>query len=232
MYHRRRFRGGEGAPGTPRYEFGLQQKEDTLHRLIDVWASGEAGASLGFAAARMFDELDPLEKKKDEYFASRKITGRAQIKAMTKVEKDATELLDLAHTPPVSRDEKKFETLKSDLLVRFAIIDAQANVFCPACKLWNTGHGATMMREAVSLMGGYGVTEDCPGFLGIKWTDSQLEATYEGPEAVQRLQLSITMNISIILAHPNPGSFNHAIAATVAETLRRNGHNPIVHEGP
>ncbi|HWH69321.1 MAG TPA: acyl-CoA dehydrogenase family protein, partial [Candidatus Sulfotelmatobacter sp.] len=27
MYQRRRFRGGEGAPGTPRYEMGLQQKE-------------------------------------------------------------------------------------------------------------------------------------------------------------------------------------------------------------
>jgi NAD(P)H dehydrogenase (quinone) len=32
------------------------------------------------------------------------------------------------------------------------------------------------------------------------------------------------MKISIILAHPNPESFNHAIAATAAETLRRNGH--------
>ena len=50
-----------------------------------------------------------------------------------------------------------------------------------------------MMREAVSLMGGYGITEDCPGFLGNKWMDAQLEATYEGPEAVQRRQLSVTM---------------------------------------
>jgi alkylation response protein AidB-like acyl-CoA dehydrogenase len=57
-----------------------------------------------------------------------------------------------------------------------------------------------MMREAVSLMGGYGVTEDCPGFLGQKWMDSQLEATYEGPEAVQRLQLSITMATDLFLA--------------------------------
>ena len=31
------------------------------------------------------------------------------------------------------------------------------------------------------------------------------------------------MNVSIILAHPNPGSFNHAIAATVAEALHQNG---------
>lgn len=57
-----------------------------------------------------------------------------------------------------------------------------------------------MLREAVSLMGGYGITEDCPGFLGQKWMDGQLEATYEGPEAVQRRQLSITMTQELFLA--------------------------------
>jgi hypothetical protein len=57
-----------------------------------------------------------------------------------------------------------------------------------------------MMREAVSLMGGYGITEDCPGFLGNKWMDAQLEATYEGPEAVQRRQLSVTMTNPVFLA--------------------------------
>jgi hypothetical protein len=56
------------------------------------------------------------------------------------------------------------------------------------------------MREAVSLMGGYGITEDCPGFLGQKWMDAQLEATYEGPEAVQRRQLSVTMTNEVCLA--------------------------------
>ena len=57
-----------------------------------------------------------------------------------------------------------------------------------------------MMREAVSLMGGYGITEDCPGFLGHKWMDAQLEATYEGPEAVQRRQLTVTMTNEVFLA--------------------------------
>jgi hypothetical protein len=56
------------------------------------------------------------------------------------------------------------------------------------------------MRDAVSLMGGYGITEDCPGFLGQKWMDAQLEATYEGPEAVQRRQLSVTMTSPVFLA--------------------------------
>ena len=66
-YQRGRFRGGESiAPGSPRYELGLQQKEDALHRLVDIWATGEAAASLGFAAARLFDELDPLERRKDK----------------------------------------------------------------------------------------------------------------------------------------------------------------------
>jgi hypothetical protein len=80
------------------------------------------------------------------------------------------------------------------------LLDAEANVLCPATKLWNTGHGANVMREAVSLMGGYGITEDCPGFLGHKWMDAQLEATYEGPEAVQRRQLSVTMTNEVFLA--------------------------------
>jgi putative NADPH-quinone reductase len=37
------------------------------------------------------------------------------------------------------------------------------------------------------------------------------------------------MNISIILGHPKPGSFNHAIAQTAAETLKANGHQVILH---
>jgi len=200
MYQRRRFRGGEGAPGTPRYEHGLQQKEDSLYRLVDVWATGEASASLGFEAARLFDEIDPLEKQKDVYFAERNLTGRAQFKALVKIQADAIELIKLKAADPASRDQKRLEALDADSMVRYSILDAQANVLCPACKLWNTGHGANMMREAVSLMGGYGVTEDCPGFLGQKWMDAQLEATYEGPEAVQRLQLSITMTNELFLA--------------------------------
>jgi len=38
------------------------------------------------------------------------------------------------------------------------------------------------------------------------------------------------MNISIILAHPNPGSFNHAIAGAAAEALGQNGHTVALHD--
>ena len=38
------------------------------------------------------------------------------------------------------------------------------------------------------------------------------------------------MSISIILAHPNPGSFNHAIAATAAEAARAAGHAVMLHD--
>ncbi|MGA2659665.1 MAG: acyl-CoA dehydrogenase family protein [Verrucomicrobiota bacterium] len=200
MYQRRRFRGGEGAPGSPRYELGLQQKEDVLQRLVDVWATGEASAALGFAAARIFDQLEPLEKEKDRLLAERNLSGRAAFKALAQARQEAIRWLQLSEKPEDQRDPARLEALEAGPLVRFALLDAQANVFCPACKLWNTGHGANTMREAVSLMGGYGVTEDCPGFLGQKWMDAQLEATYEGPEAVQRLQLSITLANELFLA--------------------------------
>ena len=113
---------------------------------------------------------------------------------------DAIEYLELAAKPPERRKGDRFAALDGQRLVRFVLLDSVANVLCPAVKLWNTGHGATMMREAVSLMGGYGITEDCPGFLGHKWMDAQLEATYEGPEAVQRRQLSVTMTNEVFLA--------------------------------
>jgi putative NADPH-quinone reductase len=38
------------------------------------------------------------------------------------------------------------------------------------------------------------------------------------------------MRVSIILGHPTPGSFNHAIAATAAEVLRDNGHDVTIHD--
>ena len=38
------------------------------------------------------------------------------------------------------------------------------------------------------------------------------------------------MNISVILAHPDPASFNHAIAAAAATAARRNGHTVHLHD--
>ncbi|MGA2086732.1 MAG: acyl-CoA dehydrogenase family protein, partial [Terracidiphilus sp.] len=195
-YQRGRFRGAEGTkPGTVRYEQGIQQREDALHRLVDVWATGEAAASLGFAAARLFDTLDPLEKQKSVILKDRGIQGgRAELKALKESEQRAIELISLSENDP------RRAGLESDPLVDFVLKDAEVNVICPATKLWNTGHGVNMMREAVSLMGGYGITEDCPGFLANKWMDAQLEATYEGPEAVQRRQLTVTMTSEVFLA--------------------------------
>ena len=201
-YQRTRFRGGDSiTPGSPRYELGLQQREDVVHRLIDIWASGEASASLGFATARMFDDLDPLQKRKEAIFLAQGIDGpRAEMRAMVQVSADAQEYVKLAATPAARRDAERFAALEANEMVQYALLDTVASVFCPAVKLWNTGQGSAMMREAVSLMGGYGITEDCPGFIGFKWMDSQLEATYEGPEAVQRRQLSVTMTNEVFLA--------------------------------
>ncbi|HET6206107.1 MAG TPA: acyl-CoA dehydrogenase family protein [Terracidiphilus sp.] len=196
-YQRSRFRGAEGArPGTVRYEQGIQQREDALHRLVEVWACGEAAASLGFRTARLFDELDPIEKQKTAILKERGVPGgRAELKALRESETRAIALLSAPGAAGLDS-----ETWESDPLVQFVLKDAEANVLCPATKLWNTGHGANVMREAVSLMGGYGITEDCPGFLAGKWMDAQLEATYEGPEAVQRRQLTVTMTGDVFLA--------------------------------
>ena len=195
-YQRGRFRGAETAtPGSVRYELGLQAREDSLHRLVDVWATGEASASLGFSAARVFDELDPLEKEMEKLYAERGIAGmKAKSKFLREVAEKAVAALELPSS------DCRHELLKTDLPLRFIILDSLADVLCPAAKLWNTGWGTQMMREAVSLMGGYGITEDCPGFIGNKWMDAQLEATYEGPEAVQRRQLSVTMTNPVFLA--------------------------------
>jgi len=38
------------------------------------------------------------------------------------------------------------------------------------------------------------------------------------------------MKISVIVAHPNPGSFNHAIARTAAAELEQNGHTVAFHD--
>ena len=198
-YQRGRFRGAEGTtPGSVRYEQGIQQREDALHRLVDVWATGEAATSLGFATARLFDELDPIEKQKTAILKERGIQGgRAELKALRKSEQDAIELATLIAQ---GSDSPRRHALEADPLVNFVLKDAEANVLCPATKLWNTGHGANLLREAVSLMGGYGITEDCPGFLGNKWMDAQLEATYEGTEAVQRRKLTVTMTSEVFLA--------------------------------
>jgi alkylation response protein AidB-like acyl-CoA dehydrogenase len=218
-YHRERFRGGAAeTPGTPRYDLGLQQKEDVLHRLLDILATGEASASLAFGAARHFDVFDVLEQDKNAQLAEQGVHGpRAERRELKKAAAASVQLVRLRATLPELRDEGRIAELEGMPFVDYVISEAVANVVCPACKLWNTGHGANMMREAVSLMGGYGITEDCPGFLAHKWMDAQLEATYEGPESVQRRQLSVTMT------HP---VFLEQVRAWVRELRRIAGMRP------
>lgn len=200
-YHRGRFRGAAGIEeGTPRYDLGIQMKEDAIQRLADVWATGEAASSLGFETARAFDELTLIENEVLDGFRAQGITGRALLKALRQPQADAIELLELLRQPTGTRDEARIAALQADKQVQFVLLSANCNVLCPATKLWDTGYGANMLREAVSLMGGYGITEDCPGFLFYKWTDAQLEATYEGPEVVQRRQISVTMSNPVFLA--------------------------------
>jgi len=186
-YQRTRFRGAAGVEETsPRYQQGLQMKEDVTERLADVWATAEAASSLGFDISRRFDALELIQ---DEAKA-RLGKGREMLKNMKAPMEKAAAILAAGGDPLADED----------VTVRYVYLQALCNILCPSCKLWNTGHGADMMRQAVTLMGGYGITEDCPGFLFYKWTDMQLDATYEGPEAVQRRQISETMSNPVFLA--------------------------------
>ncbi|MBR1587073.1 MAG: acyl-CoA/acyl-ACP dehydrogenase [Kiritimatiellae bacterium] len=186
-YQRTRFRGAAGVDETsPRYQQGLQMKEDVTERLADVWATAEAASSLGFDISRRYDELELIQDEAKAKLGK----GREMLRNMKAPMEKAAAILASGGDPLADED----------VTVRYVYLLAVCNILCPSCKLWNTGHGANVMREAVSLMGGYGITEDCPGFLFYKWTDMQLDATYEGPEAVQRRQISETMANSVFLA--------------------------------
>ncbi len=190
-YHRTRFRGGDASnPGSPKFEQGIQQKEDAQQRLVDLWAIGEAGASLGFTASREADVFDAVEKTKEQFLADQDcLSARKQFAMVRKKQGETIEYIDLLFS---GADPDRTTELEADPLVKYSYLNSLLGVSIPATKLWNTGVGATFMREAVSLVGGYGITEDCPGFLMNKWVDAQLEATYEGPEAVQRMHLTMT----------------------------------------
>ena len=98
------------------------------------------------------------------------------------------------------RDRSRLESLQSNRLVQLVLLEALVHVLSPACQVWNTTRGVAMLREAVGLMGGLGITEDCPGFLPYKWLDAQLESMYEGPESVHRRQLVVAMAGELFLA--------------------------------
>ena len=99
-----RFRGGASiGPDRRATISACSRKKTCLHRLVDIWATGEASASLGFDAARLFDEFDPLEKEKEKIFAEQGLTGRAQLKVFRKVQEDALEYLTWRPARQVSR---------------------------------------------------------------------------------------------------------------------------------
>ena len=47
---------------------------------------------------------------------------------------------------------------------------------------------------------------------------------------VRNDEKSVNMIVSVILAHPDPASFNHAIAHITVEALKANGHIVFFHD--
>jgi hypothetical protein len=76
-----------------------------------------------------------------------------------------------------------------------------------------------------------------------KYTDKRLQQNFvslrrKGKSRLQTKALlrilshpeGVSMKISLILAHPDPKSFNHAIARTCLETLEKKGHGVFFHD--
>jgi len=119
------------------------------------------------------------------------LTGRAAFKEMAKAQDEALKLLDTG----------------SRLKVRWPKppnLDSLASVLCPACKLWNTGHGATIDARSRQPHGRLRLDGDCPVSSAKNgWTRNSKPPT--SPEAVQRMQLSITMTNPLFLASSSNG---------------------------
>ncbi len=90
--------------------------------------------------------------------------------------------------------------LHDNTLVQYAILDSVASVLCPAVQALEYRPGLGDDARSRQLDGRIRHHRRLPGFLGHKWMDSQLEATYEGPEAVQRRNLTVTMTNELFLA--------------------------------
>ena len=107
-------------PGSVRYELGIQQREDALHRLVEAWATGERRASASLRP-RAFDQLDPLEKRKDAALAAAGISGmKATMRWLKALERSALELLELEAHLRGEKQEARIAELRADELVRFA----------------------------------------------------------------------------------------------------------------
>jgi len=199
-YQRNRFRGSQGVT-PPAADLGLQAHEDVLHRLLDLWSTGEAAVSFGLAAARHFDAYDQLLQQQEEVFAAEGAgSGDERRLARQQATRMALEYLQLQSLSAEECDAARLESLRANRFVQLLVAEAVANVISPASKVWNTSRAATVLREAVGLMGGVGIMEECPGFLPYKWLDAQLESMYEGPESVHRRQLVVGMVSELFLA--------------------------------
>jgi len=128
-------------------------------------ATGEAAASLGFAAARIFDELEPLEKQKNALMKELGVSGkRAVLKALQESEQRAIELLGLAAD---DRDARRWPPIDGG----FCAEGLRGRCPLPRHQAVEHRRGRQHDARGVSLMGGYGITEDCPGFLANKWME-------------------------------------------------------------
>lgn len=165
---------------------------DVAHRVIDIWATGEAAAALGFEAARVLDQVATAGQQAGA-------AGDAP-DAWARARQDAVALLAESARPQEKRNAARVEALTQDPLVRRVRLESLASVLCPAVKVWNTGHGADVLREAVSLAGGSGRVPGGPGTFASWWCDARLDAGVGASALVQRAALAGAMVDEVFIA--------------------------------
>ena len=147
-YQRGRFRGARAGarPARRATSSASSSARTSLHRLVDVWATGEAGASLGFATARALRRARSAREAEGRSCSTAQgITGH---EGRDEVDEGASRSTRSScsssrRTRRGAKQEARIAELRADEMVRFALLDAQANVLCPAA---SSGTPATARR--------------------------------------------------------------------------------------
>ena len=150
-YQRNRFRGAEQIKaGSLRYEQGLQQREDALHRVVDLWAMGEAGAALGQEGPLRILVRNLLEN-------AIKFTSRGEVELQVELGRQQANgaLLHLSVRDtgigiPLEKQKSIFEA--------FSQADSSTSR-----RFGGTGLGLTISARLVEMMGGRLWVESQPG---------------------------------------------------------------------
>jgi hypothetical protein len=164
---------------------GATGDEDIRQRLVDIWAAGEATASLAFEFARVQDDLAAV---------------RAAAPAAAASAAGALEYLAERGRPAERRNPARIASLLHEPAVRLGLLEASAAALGPAVDLCAAGAGTSLLREAAVLAGAGSAADSASGFLHRKWLDSGPGALPGAAEPALRRALADAMIDRVFVA--------------------------------